>query len=288
MAEKKYTGYYQGLLGGYLLEAKALMPKYDEMVLEGVRTLKLTSPQRILDIGAGIGNVERVMKRHLGDVEIVALEPSLDMAYAAQHTTAELEGIVLLAKTIEDFNPEEPFDAVYTNSVLHNVPYERKADVLTKIHGILRPGGAFVWGDYIRSGNRKKMLQNIAFRIQYALQSGEASDRFIYQTLLKESMEDTPLTVSESLGLLHDTGFVDEEVVWIHDTFGVFYAAKKLEEEEEEEDKALAEIVESLARNIDNLRGLTDEEREELRRVINDPRFYNQQGMKNKYTESKK
>ena len=98
---------------------------------------------------------------------------------------------------------------------------------------------------------------------------------------MKESMQDSPLTVSESLSLLRDTGFINEEIIWLHDTFGVFYATKP-KEEEEEEDKKLMELVALLADIPNQLHGLNEETKKELGRTIMSPSFYAQKGLDDK------
>ena len=223
--------YYQGLLGSYLMEAKALIPEYDKMINTGVDLLVRHNPKSILDVGLGVGNVERIMLRRMSDVTIIGLEPSTDMWYAASHNLADYNNnnnnnVQLKPEGVLEYEPKQLFDAIYSNSVLHNLNREDKQEALHRIFSWLNPGGLFIWGDFVRHG-RKDLWEFYADqRKQHGLQSGEASDSFIEATFRKEFEEDTPLTVPESLETLTKVGFKQPEIVWMHDTFAVFYATK--------------------------------------------------------------
>jgi len=229
--KKDQENYYgQGILGSYLIEAKGLVPFYDDMINEGISLLSLSSerPKRILDVGAGVGNVQRIMARRMPEAHIVCLEPSIDMLYELHKNIREIADMVsLLNQGVLDYNPSEPFDAVYSNSTLHNIDEEEKKQALKKIHEWLRPGGAFVWGDFIRPRRKELWEMFNEYRKKHGYECGDVSDLVIEQTFHKEITQDTPLTIEQSLQYLQDAEFEIPDLVWVHDTFALFYATKQ-------------------------------------------------------------
>lgn len=224
---KNVQEYYAGLLGGYLLEAKGLIPKYDEMIRQGVELLALTSPTEILDIGSGVGNVERIILRRLPKARITCLEPSIDMLYASTSNLREkTDSVELLNQGVLEYHPEKQFDAIYSNSVLHNLPTEKKEEAVKRIYSWLKEPGVFVWGDFIRHNHKGIQDYFMKYRQKFALDGGDASDFFIEKTFKKEQTEDTPLTIMESMCLLEKVDFSQMDCVWAHDQFALFYAQK--------------------------------------------------------------
>ena len=102
--------------------------------------LELLDPQpgdRILDVGCGTGQLTAKIAE-LG-AEVIGIDSSVEMIEAAR---ANYPAIRFDAADIRTYRTDEPFDAVFSNAVLHWVqPPERAAE---SISVALKPGGRFV------------------------------------------------------------------------------------------------------------------------------------------------
>lgn len=106
----------------------------------GASLIELLGPkpgERILDLGCGTGHLTASLTE-VG-AAVVGLDNSADMLARARSAFAQLEFIQGDAR---DFTFVRPFDAIFSNAVLHWVrPPER---VIRCVHDALRPGGRFV------------------------------------------------------------------------------------------------------------------------------------------------
>jgi trans-aconitate methyltransferase len=106
----------------------------------GADLLELLAPQpgeRILDVGCGTGQLTAEIARSGADV--VGLDSSADMLADA---SKNFPGLRFVLGDAAGFNFPEPFDAVFSNAVLHWV---KNADgAVASITRALRPGGRFI------------------------------------------------------------------------------------------------------------------------------------------------
>jgi trans-aconitate methyltransferase len=106
----------------------------------GEDLLTLLSPQpreRILDLGCGTGQLTQ--KIAAVGAEVIGIDQSLAMIEKATANYPHLQFAVADAR---DFQVEQPFDAVFSNAVLHWIP-EPDA-VIRCLREALKPGGRFV------------------------------------------------------------------------------------------------------------------------------------------------
>jgi trans-aconitate methyltransferase len=106
----------------------------------GAGVLALLDPkpgERVLDLGCGTGHLTAEIASRGADV--VGIDHSLEMVRAARESYPEL---VFDQEDATDFSFEDPFDAVFSNAVLHWVhPPE---DAARCINAALKPGGRLV------------------------------------------------------------------------------------------------------------------------------------------------
>lgn len=106
----------------------------------GADLLDLLAPQpgeRVLDLGSGTGHLTAKIAE--AGAEAVGLDASPDMVDQARHNYPHLQFVVADAA---EFSFPEPFDAVFSNAVLHWV--KRRVEAVQCIARCLRPGGRFV------------------------------------------------------------------------------------------------------------------------------------------------
>jgi trans-aconitate methyltransferase len=112
----------------------AFVFQYGESVLE---LLDIKPGERILDLGCGTGYLTDKIKDH--GAEVTGIDASEDMVAKAKDS---FPGVTFRVADAGDFNFDEPFDAVFSNAVLHWV---HKADEAIKcVYDCLKPGGRFV------------------------------------------------------------------------------------------------------------------------------------------------
>jgi len=106
----------------------------------GEDLLELLSPQpgeRILDLGCGTGQLTE--KIAIAGAKVLGIDYAPTMIEKARQNYPHLQFVVGDAR---DFQVEQPFDAVFSNAVLHWIP---EADAAIRcIHQALKPGGRFV------------------------------------------------------------------------------------------------------------------------------------------------
>ena len=108
--------------------------QYGESVLE---LLDIKPGERILDLGCGTGHLTQKIKE--AGTEVIGIDASADMIAKAKESFREID---LRVADAAGFHFDEPFDAVFSNAVLHWV---HKADEAIKcVYNSLKPGGRFV------------------------------------------------------------------------------------------------------------------------------------------------
>lgn len=225
--KKSAKKYYAELRNGYAVRIRQLVPKYDDMIRCIVDLLKLSSPVTVLDIGAGVGNLSLTVLREIPGAHLTAVEVSEDMISEAREVfQSNAHRVSLHHKDILDFSPEGTFDAIFTNLVFHNIPFDSKGTLISTIRGWLNPGGVFIWGDLIRYSDAQIQDHFICQRIEHAVSAG-CSEELIKRNFEKEGGEDYPLTIEKTLRVARCAGFDEVQNVWTHDTFAVFFLRKK-------------------------------------------------------------
>jgi SAM-dependent methyltransferase len=225
---KQNTDFY-GNLGQekYLLEVRRFVPKYDQLVkLVSSRIVKL-NPQNILDIGAGVGNVDFIVLSELENARITCVEPQEPMVKACKRTLGKYgERAKVVTATAQDFSYDEKYDAAFSNLALHNIPSDEKQRVVSKIRGSLKDGAPFIWSDLINYGGLTQELL-VGYRHVLAFLKG-ASFGFVLEDLRKERTQDSKLSVEETIVLCEQVGFRNPRLIWqTHQgTAGIFYMEK--------------------------------------------------------------
>lgn len=99
------------------LSSRIANQRHSELVLEQLERIR---PKRILDVGCGDGE-QTLTLLSLGEVEVVAIDPSDAAIDSARERFAGLGKVTFVAGTVEDLPEGEIFDVVVIRSVLHHV-----------------------------------------------------------------------------------------------------------------------------------------------------------------------
>ena len=110
---------------------------YGQEVLE---LLDVPSPARVLDLGCGNGALAQAL--HERGYEVVGLDDSAEMLVAAKEAFPHLS---FVQGNALDLAFEEPFDAVFSNAVLHWIDEEDQPQLIRSVARSIKSGGQFVF-----------------------------------------------------------------------------------------------------------------------------------------------
>ena len=127
-----------------------LYARYDEVLDAVVAKAKVSAGMRVLDIGAGTGNLAMCCIRH--GATVIGLDPSEAMLAKAQAKLAEHPNVELLQAGYPFLQlpfPDASFDAVVSTYAFHHVPPGAKAKAMGEMFRVLKSGGSWALGDLI-------------------------------------------------------------------------------------------------------------------------------------------
>ncbi len=133
-------------------------PSYWEMinsVLTAIGTLNLPESSRILDIGAGTGNLLFSLAKERNDLSLFHLDFDRGMnelASAKYNSLGQKNTVEIVACAVEEANfPDNHFDVITTTNALYATSEPQK--VLSTAYDWIKPGGQLVIVDFGRPQN---------------------------------------------------------------------------------------------------------------------------------------
>lgn len=107
-------------------------------------------PQRVLEVGCGEGAVTEILASTFPEAQILAIDIT---PRAGRMYRARAEGVEFRQATVQALAEEQPssFDLIVLSDVIHHVPNDLRAEVLSAIGKALAPGGRFVLKDWSQS-----------------------------------------------------------------------------------------------------------------------------------------
>jgi L-threonylcarbamoyladenylate synthase len=178
-------------------EIRADVLAYDELQRELVDASGAAA-RRILELGTGTAATATRLLEHHPDAILVGVDTSAGMLEAAR-ARLPAERVQLRLGQLEDALPEGPFDLVASALAVHHLDGSQKAELFTRIHGVLARGGRFVLADVV--------VPDDPADAQIELTPGF----------------DKPSSVPEQLRWLGDAGF-EAKVVWERGDLAVIVA----------------------------------------------------------------
>lgn len=129
-----------------------------------VRTIRLKAGERLLDVGCGTGSLAALLATQAPGAMVLGIDPDPDVLRQAR-AKASRHGVNVgfhegfLSKAF--LESQAPFDVITSSLVLHQVPLEGKAEILSMIRMGLKPGGRICIADY---GLQRTPLMRFLFR----------------------------------------------------------------------------------------------------------------------------
>lgn len=144
----EYAGVYHG-------ERRRLVPCFDLFYGTAVEVLGLREGPigRVLDLGAGTGLMGAAVRARYPEVELVLVDGAGEMLAQAREWMPA-GAITTVVADLRERLPEGPFDAVVSALAIHHLEDDDKRDLFERVHGVLRPGGAFVNAEHVTGPSR--------------------------------------------------------------------------------------------------------------------------------------
>jgi tRNA threonylcarbamoyl adenosine modification protein (Sua5/YciO/YrdC/YwlC family) len=135
--------------GSYAGEIRSELPDYDvfQDAVAGASDGGARA-RRILDLGTGTGETARLLLERHPEASLVGIDENEGMLSVARGRLP-VGRAELRAGRIEEPLPDGPFDVVASALAVHHLHDVDKADLFTRVRGVLAPGGLFVLGDVI-------------------------------------------------------------------------------------------------------------------------------------------
>lgn len=217
--DRRASRYYDALGGDYPTSIRQLVPAYDDLTGMIAGLLARAAPTTVLDIGCGEGTLTARILDSVPGARLTAVDGSASMLETARtRVGAGADQVRFVRTDLEEWQGEGPFEAAYSNLVLHNLAPDRKTEVLARIRESLLPGAPFLWGDLIRYEDEGLQEHFVELRIRHARDSG-CDEELLRRSFAKEAEDDHPLTLLETLEAARVAGFVRVDPVWMRDTF---------------------------------------------------------------------
>ncbi len=226
-AGKRQVDFYENIgPDKYLTEVRRFVPVYDDVVKIVVDTLIRHRPNRILDVGSGMGNVdEEILER--SEARVTCVDASERMTTESRLRLRRFgDRATVICQPIEEFTFDTRYDAIISILALHNLASENKLEVLNRMLAHLESEAPFIWADLIRHTDPGIHRHLMEIRRKHAERHG-ASFEFIEENFRKEDERDSKLTIPETLQLCTQVGFENIDVIWAAGTVGVFHMSKQ-------------------------------------------------------------
>lgn len=215
---------------GYDENVRRVIPFYDEMHAQIIELIALycgNEPVTVLDTGCGSGTFAKRLAEsgHTPVKELVLCDPLADMLDAAREKLGDFPTEYRQIGS-EALDYEAHFDVVTAIQSHHYFQPAERAKAVSNCFRALRPGGIFICFENTAADTAQGtqiMLRRVEnYGICHGRTRAEAkahSQRY--------GTEYFPLTVSEHLQLLRETGFETAELFWHSYLQSGFYAIKQ-------------------------------------------------------------
>ena len=154
-----YMGFVHGELIHTMLVAKAYGGRMDEQRDQVINELDTSKIKKILDIGAGSGQMTRRLSLALPDAEIHAIDIGLRPLEQAMRRSNELGQKVHYKRVMSEHTGYEDdyFDAVISYAQIHENPVDVIVDTFKEVMRVLKPGGEVIFSDVLPYHEQDKL-----------------------------------------------------------------------------------------------------------------------------------
>jgi tRNA (cmo5U34)-methyltransferase len=211
----------------YEAHMREIMPTFDEFYSSVAGQIPITSqPLSILDLGCGTGLELDFVFRRVPDARITAVDVSPDMLARLETKLSDSphrpQVSIVRGSYLTMAFPERSFDHAISVQTMHHFTPDVKRGLYSRIARALKPGGAYIEGDYVVSPEEERsrlaryegILESL--RADGSIREDEAPDGKYHI--------DIPLSIESQVAILGEAGFADVKVVFRQGAAAVFSA----------------------------------------------------------------
>lgn len=183
---------------------------------------------KILDLGAGTGNLSRTIFESIPELEIELVDFSENMLSEVKSVLKPFEGkySVTRADIFETSFSENNYNGIVSSFAIHHA---RGEDTYKKtyqnIYNSLTSPGIFICCDVIDGANNYLSSLNESGWTDFLEKNG-FQKKDILKIIDNYHREDSPLSVPVHLRLLSEVGFKEVDLIWKKYNFGIYVAIK--------------------------------------------------------------
>lgn len=208
-----------------------LLLDYDFMLDQAIKKIGFSKYEhfKVLDLGCGTGNLIKKIRDNYPYATIFALDFSEEMVQIAQSKNIRDIHYIIANMFEIDKNDLPYFDVVISSFVFHNFrSIDEYRNIFTLINEHLAVGGRLIIADLIELGDcfQKKETQKALVDL---MRNHNLSDNEIVKWLGILEIEDSPLTISEEIKLLNQSGYEIIDTNTYDNNNAIFMAYKKLD-----------------------------------------------------------
>lgn len=123
---------------------------------------------KILIVGGGTGWIlEELSKIYNAGIEITYVEKSSQMIALSKQKNIQHNTVEFINKGIEEYSTEIKFDAVFTAFLFDNFQRDKIESVFSQLHRFLKPGGLWLYADFIHQKNDSAWWQKFLLKTMY-------------------------------------------------------------------------------------------------------------------------
>jgi tRNA (cmo5U34)-methyltransferase len=226
-AETTAAGYFGDMVEAYDSLIRRAMPRYDEMLARLGEYLP-DSAGRVLELGAGTGNLALALAARYPTAELVLVDAAPEMLAVTRARLERMEpGIGRRVRFYEARFEElvlEPasFDVMVSSISLHHV--KDKGALYRALYAALAPGGRLCYSDQMAGGNERNNRLNWERWIGFCREPGHCSEAEVQSLLDHAAAHDHYTPLAEHMALLAAAGFVGIDCVWRNVMWGIVTA----------------------------------------------------------------
>lgn len=205
---------------------RLFIPCFDGFYEETTRFIaaNMTSPKRILDLGAGTGLLSQFWFQHFPSAEYVLVDVADEMLNVAKR---RFEGVKNVEYCVIDYSkcfPQGSFDVIMSALSIHHLEDEEKRQLFARIYEALPAGGVFVnYDQFCADSEEINRWYNTYWEGQLATSGLTDDDLALWR---ERKNLDRECSVEKELAMLSTCPFREVKCVYSNQKFAVLVAIK--------------------------------------------------------------
>jgi tRNA (cmo5U34)-methyltransferase len=210
-------------------QIRRAIPFYDEALELLVAVLARTAgtPQRILDLGVGTGNLAGLLLRAFPDARLTGIDIVPEFLEIAGRRLLEFgDRVELIDADIASYEFPDDLDVVVTAFVFHHAEDATKWRIYEQIYAALNVGGCMANADFVDSASPLCSRVFDDLRVAYTARKRGLSEERIRVEHFEHRKLERPTPIETQVEWLRNIGFADVECYWKYLNLAIFGGLK--------------------------------------------------------------